>query len=139
MSVRSFALALAVCAVALPAQAEKASWYKMGHKTASGMPFSVQISATNPYIAAHKTLRFGTRVLITNLKNMRTQCVSVQDRGPYVGGVSYDLTHAAAVNLGFIGDGHARIKAEVASCYIPSWALPAPKVHHAIAHRPKRK
>ncbi|HVZ75846.1 MAG TPA: RlpA-like double-psi beta-barrel domain-containing protein [Candidatus Paceibacterota bacterium] len=131
-----FVLAAAVCAGALPAQAETASWYEMGHITANGRLFSRAISASNPYIAAHKTLPFGTHVLITNLGNGRQQCVSIEDRGPYVGGVSYDLTRAAAENLGF--DGHARVKAEVGSrCWVGN--LP-PFAHRSLPlHVSKKK
>ncbi len=73
------------------------SWYQDGHRTASGMRFS----ANNPHIAAHKKLRFGTRLLLRNPANGRTLCVVVQDRGPFIRGRELDITRAGAKRLGF--------------------------------------
>jgi len=53
--------------------------------------------------AAHKSLRFGTMVKVTNEKNGRTVMVRINDRGPFVRGRVIDLTPAAANQLGFSG------------------------------------
>lgn len=88
-----------------------ASWYGPGfngRKTASGEIFN-----TNQLTAAHKTLPFGTSVRVTNLENGRSVVVRINDRGPYVGSRVIDLSHAAAVQIGMIEDGTAKVKIEV--------------------------
>lgn len=60
--------------------------------------------------AAHRTLRFGTRVRVTNLENRRSVVVKVNDRGPFVGGRVIDLSGHAARVLGFVDDGTARVR-----------------------------
>jgi len=69
-----------------------------GGKTASG-------ERANPreLTAAHRTLPFGSRVMITNKKNGRTVTVRINDRGPFVRGRIIDVTPAAARQLGFSG------------------------------------
>lgn len=89
----------AVLAGATSADAEVASWYGPGfngHKTASGERFN-QWALT----AAHKTLAFGTMVLVTHGKSSVT--VRINDRGPYVRGRSIDLSKGAAQKLGCLG------------------------------------
>jgi len=56
---------------------------------------------------AHRTLPCGTRVDITYAG--RTLTVPVIDRGPFVRGVSYDFTAAAADRLGFVRAGRVRL------------------------------
>jgi rare lipoprotein A len=73
------------------------SWYQSGHTTASGMRFN----PNNPYIAAHKTLKFGTHLLLKNPANGRTLCVKIQDRGPFIKGRQLDITRAGAERLNF--------------------------------------
>lgn len=70
-------------------------------RTASG-------ETMNPHelTAAHKTLPFGTRVLVTNLDNRRTVTVRINDRGPFVAGRIIDLTPRGARELGFDGLAH---------------------------------
>ena len=53
--------------------------------------------------AAHKTLRFGAMVRVTNLYNRRSVVVEIVDRGPFVRGRIIDVTPAAAHVLGFSG------------------------------------
>ena len=45
--------------------------------------------------AAHRTLPFGTRVKVTNLKNNRAVIVRINDRGPFHGGRIIDLSTGA--------------------------------------------
>jgi rare lipoprotein A len=46
--------------------------------------------------AAHRTLPCGTRVRVTNKSNGQSVTVTINDRGPFVGGRVIDLTPAAA-------------------------------------------
>ena len=61
-------------------------------------------------IAAHRTLPFGTRLLVTNLGNGRSVTVVVVDRGPFVRNRILDVSTNAADALGFRGAGLARVK-----------------------------
>jgi rare lipoprotein A len=73
-----------------------ASWYGPGFKglpTASGEPFDPR-----GYTAAHKTLPFGTDLVVSY--RGRSVAVTVNDRGPYVGGRKLDLSRAAARDIG---------------------------------------
>jgi rare lipoprotein A len=79
-----------------------------GRRTASGQRFD-QYAMT----AAHRTLRFGTRVRVTNLRNGRDVVVTVNDRGPFVHGRIIDLSRAAASRLGMLRSGVARVRVEV--------------------------
>jgi rare lipoprotein A len=73
-----------------------ASWYGPGFEglpTASGEPF-------NPYgyTAAHKTMPLGTDLVVSYAG--RSVQVTVNDRGPYVGGRELDLSQGAAEYIG---------------------------------------
>ena len=69
-----------------------------GERTASG-----ERAQPSGLTAAHRTLPFGTRVLVTNKNNGRSVVVRINDRGPFVRGRVIDLTPAAAHALGFNG------------------------------------
>jgi rare lipoprotein A len=64
-------------------------------------------------MAAHKTLPFGTKVRVTNLDNAQTVIVEITDRGPYVGDRIIDVSHAAALELGFADLGTANVKLDI--------------------------
>ena len=73
-----------------------ASWYGPGFRglpTASGEPFDPR-----GYTAAHKTLPFGTDLVVSY--RGRSVQVTVNDRGPYVGARELDLSRAAARDIG---------------------------------------
>jgi rare lipoprotein A len=53
--------------------------------------------------AAHRTLPFGTKVLVTNMRNGHSVLVTINDRGPFVPGRVIDVTPAAARALDFSG------------------------------------
>jgi rare lipoprotein A len=53
--------------------------------------------------AAHRTLKFGSKVRVTNKANGQSATVTITDRGPYVRGRCIDLTKAGALSLGFAG------------------------------------
>ena len=69
----------------------KASYYWQPQRVASGGWFNPQALT-----AAHKTLPFGTKVKVTNLKNNKSVVVTINDRGPYIKGRIIDLSLAAA-------------------------------------------
>ena len=69
----------------------KASYYWEPQALASGGRFN-----PNAMTAAHKTLPFGTKVRVTNRNNGESVVVTINDRGPYVGGRIIDLSKAAA-------------------------------------------
>ena len=90
---------------AVASQCGRASWYTMGTKTASGERMNANVLA-----AAHRTLPFGTQVRVDNLSNGRSVVVRINDRGPYAGGRIIDVTKGAAVQLGMIDSGTARVR-----------------------------
>jgi rare lipoprotein A len=90
--------------------AMKASWYGPGFhgkKTANGEIYN-QMSFT----AAHKSLKFGTLLKITNQKNGKFVVIRINDRGPYIEGRDLDLSKAAAIQIGLMRRGVARLKVE---------------------------
>ena len=64
-------------------------------------------------IAAHRTLPFGTHLLVTNLGNGRSVTVVVVDRGPFLRARIIDLSTRAADVLGFRSAGLAQVKVEL--------------------------
>ena len=88
----------------------KASWYGPGFHgrlTANGEIYD-QMSFT----AAHKSLKFGTLLKITNPRNNKSVVIRINDRGPYINGRDLDLSKAAALELGMVRRGVAKIKVE---------------------------
>ena len=86
-----------------------ATWYGpglYGNTTACGQELTKELAGV-----AHKSLPCGTMVEISYAG--RSIVVPVVDRGPYVKGMTWDLTSAAAEQLGFAGT--ARIGALVQS------------------------
>jgi rare lipoprotein A len=85
-----------------------ASFYSKGRKTASGERF-------NRYelCAAHRSLPFGTRLRVTNVRNGRSVIVRINDRGPFVRGRIIDVTSAAANALGMMNTGVAKVSLDV--------------------------
>lgn len=71
-----------------------------GRKTANG-----EIYNKDSLTCAHRTLPFGTKLLITNLDNSKTVQVVVNDRGPFIDNREIDLSYAAADSLDFIEKG----------------------------------
>ncbi len=92
-------------------QTGTASWYGPnfnGKKTANGEIFNM-----NEMTAAHKTLQLPSIIRVTNVENGKTVILRVNDRGPYSKGRVLDVSKRAAQELGFIGQGTAKIKLEV--------------------------
>lgn len=85
-----------------------ASYYRHGARVASGAPF-----LPHELTAAHRSLPFGTRVRVRDVKTGRSVVVVINDRGPFVHGRVLDLSLGAARALGIEGRGVNRIHAEV--------------------------
>ena len=89
----------------------KASWYGgsfHGRPTSSGVPYN-RFALT----AAHRTLRAGTVVRVTNLRNQRSTVLVINDWGPVPQDRVIDVSEAAAEVLGFRERGLARVRIEV--------------------------
>ena len=98
-----------------------ASWYgeetrrlSGGHMTANGELFN-----PSGLTAAHKYLPLPIHVQVTNLENGKSIIVRVNDRGPFPsqhnpdsGNRIIDLSRGAAEQLGFVGQGVARVHVE---------------------------
>lgn len=79
-----------------------------GRKTSSGEKFS-----NDSLTAAHKKLKFGTYVLVRNLKNDSTVVVKINDRLPQKSKRSIDLSFKAAKQLNFIKLGLTKVEITV--------------------------
>lgn len=122
------AMFLAACSSRPPVLKERAPAYEAmglasfygrkfhGRKTASGERYDM-----HALTAAHRALRFGTQVEVTNLKNGRKVRVRINDRGPFVKGRIIDLSYAAARRIGMLSAGVVKVKVK---------ALPSGKSGH---------
>jgi rare lipoprotein A len=63
--------------------------------------------------AAHRSLPFGTMLRVTNLDNMKSIVVRINDRGPFKMERIIDLSLAAATELQMMGVGTARVQLDV--------------------------
>jgi rare lipoprotein A len=84
-----------------------ASWYGPdfhGKRTSSG-----EIYDKEKLTAAHRSLPFGTYLLVRNLDNGSSVVVRVNDRGPFAKSRVIDLSEAAARIIGMIPTGTARV------------------------------
>jgi len=106
-----------------------ASWYGdkfHGRRTASGDTYDM-----DEYTCAHRTLPFGTQILVTNPATGKACTVTVNDRGPYHGKRVIDLSKAAAKKLGITGVG--RVLCSTGK-YVADKVTPDPK-HPQIAQK----
>ena len=103
---------LLALAHAAAAAADTASYYGVQHhgrKTASGERFNMRALT-----AAHRTLPFGTRARVTNLRSGRSVVVRINDRGPAARTRrAIDLSRAAAEQIGMIQAGLVPVRIEV--------------------------
>ena len=79
-----------------------------GRKTASGKKFN-----PGAMTMAHKSLPFGTKVRVTNLKNNKSVVVRVNDRGPTTADRVGDLSLAAAKKIRMVRAGVIDAELEV--------------------------
>ncbi|MBI4532486.1 MAG: septal ring lytic transglycosylase RlpA family protein [Candidatus Melainabacteria bacterium] len=83
----------------------QASWYGPrfhGRRTADGHRFD-----QDKLTAAHRSLPFGTKLLVMNRKTGNSCVVEINDRGPFVGNRIIDLSRGAARQLNMISSGVA--------------------------------
>ena len=95
-----------------------ASWYSYeshNRTTADGEPFDARLAT-----AAHTTLPLPSWLEVTNLDNGRSIRVRLNDRGPFASGRLIDLSRGAAQQLGYLGQGTARVRVR----YLGPAALP---------------
>lgn len=88
-----------------------ASWYGgrfHGRSTANGETYN-----QHALTAAHRTLPFGTEVLVTNQANGKSVVVRINDRGPFHGNRVIDLSQKAANQIGMVNSGTARVTVDV--------------------------
>ena len=88
-----------------------ASWYGQkfhGHLTSNGEVYDMYAMT-----AAHKTLPLPSFARITNLANGNQAIVRINDRGPFHSERLIDLSYAAALKLGMLSHGVAKVKLDV--------------------------
>lgn len=86
-----------------------ASYYASGHTTASGERFR-----PSGMTAASRTLPFGTRVRVTNVRNGRSVIVRINDRGPAKWtGKAIDLSRGAFRRIASTRQGVAKVRIAV--------------------------
>lgn len=88
-----------------------ASWYGgkfNGRRCSDGSRFSEE-----RLTAAHRSLPFGTKLLVKNRRTGATCIVEVNDRGPFIGNRVIDLSKAAARQLNMVGSGIALVDCQV--------------------------
>lgn len=93
-------------------QTGQASWYgyEGGTVTATGERYNPQ-----GMTAAHRTLAFGSKVRVVNLRSGKSAIVTINDRGPFVRGRIIDLSQAAAEATGIKSSGVGNVRIEVLS------------------------
>jgi rare lipoprotein A (peptidoglycan hydrolase) len=79
-------------------KASSYGWERQGKRTSSGEVFDY-----HKLTAAHRTLPFGSIVLVTNTRNGKQVKVRINDRGPGYPRRIIDVSTAAARRLGFDG------------------------------------
>jgi rare lipoprotein A len=90
-----------------------ASWYGPGfdgRRTSSG-----SIYHQDELSAASTLFPLGTQLMVTNLANGRSVDVVVNDHGPYIKNRDLDLSRRAALVLGIVKPGTARVRMDVLS------------------------
>ena len=115
----------AIAELTKPYQVGKASWYGgffQGKATASGEDYDMY-----SYTAAHRELPLGTYVKVTNLRNLKSVIVRVNDRGPVTPGRIIDLSYNAARHLDMSKRGLQKVRIDI---------LDAASVEMAYAQQP---
>jgi len=96
-------------------QTGMASWYGPGFHGKSTS--SKEVFNMYDLTAAHRTLPFGTVVMVTNLENGKSVTVRINDRGPFIKGRIIDLSYAAGRILDMVGPGVIPVKLEILPGY----------------------
>ena len=63
--------------------------------------------------AAHRSLPFGTKILVKNRQTGNTCVVEINDRGPFVDGRIIDVSRAAARELNMLSSGVSYVECTV--------------------------
>lgn len=87
-----------------------ASWYGKkfhGRPTSSGERYNMY-----GFSAAHKTMKFGTQLRVTNPDNGKSVDITVNDRGPFIRGRDLDLSYGAAKEINFTDKGVGTVRIE---------------------------
>jgi len=92
-------------------QTGMASWY--GNDFHGRATASKEIYDMYDLTAAHRSLPFGTKVMVTNLKNGKSVEVRINDRGPFIRGRIIDLSYAAAKAIDMVKDGVVPVRIEI--------------------------
>jgi rare lipoprotein A len=103
-----------------------ASWYGSkfhGRNTSSGEVFDMHRAT-----AAHRSLPLPTYAEVTNLENGRKVIVKINDRGPFHSDRIVDLSYGAAVRLGMVATGTARVEVRAIDFGAEAPARPAVKM-----------
>ncbi len=116
MRAKMITVGLLGAAALLPLNQAKAD--QLGHASWYSLPANITANGEhmdpNELTAAHRSLPFGTRVLVENLTNGRMVVVRINDRGPFIGGRIIDLSKAAAASIGMINAGTAKVRVTTA-------------------------
>ena len=78
-----------------------------GNPVASGEKYN-----KDELTAAHRTLPFNTMVKVTNLENMKSVVVRINDRGPHVQKRIIDISGAAAIEIDMVRSGIVKCRVE---------------------------
>ena len=87
-----------------------ASWYGVpfhGRQTACGERYDMY-----GLTAAHKTMKFGTKLRVTNPDTDQSVVVTITDRGPFIRGRDLDLSFGAAKEIGHLEKGVGKVRIE---------------------------
>jgi rare lipoprotein A len=79
-----------------------------GRLMADGCPYH-----GNGRSAASLAYPMGTVLVLTNTANGMRSRIKIEDRGPFVRGRDFDVSHATAMRLGMVKSGTARVMVEV--------------------------
>ena len=102
-----------------------ASWY--GEDFQGRLTSNREIYYMFDMTAAHKTLPFGTQVMVTNLNNGKSVAVRINDRGPFVGERIIDLSYAAARVIDMVGSGTAPVRLDILGVASPAASRISPR------------
>ena len=89
-------------------EATKASFYWQCSHTANG-----EVYKPDGISAAHRTLPFGTMVLVSDLETKKSVIVRINDRGPFIDGRLIDLSRGAASRINRLSKGVFDVKMHV--------------------------
>lgn len=64
-------------------------------------------------VASHRSIPLGSLVKITNLKNLTSVDVRINDRGPFIKGHIVDLSQAAGLKIGISSAGKAEVRLDI--------------------------